>query len=340
MKPFQCFTFNNMKITIYFILISLPFLSSAQFEPQAGQNGSTAIYKDSSVFKMWAKSCKLYRGYQNISNPSAGFASVGDENAPLGKAGTNGVASLGDGGSAILTFEKPISNGEGFDFAVFENGFKEIGGTFDFLEYAFVEVSSDGIRYVRFPSVYAGDASVQVGSFSPTDTRLYHNLAGKYIAGYGTPFDLEELKDSTNLDVNNITHIKLVDVVGSIDPAYGMKDSKGNLVNDTWPTEFPSSGFDLDAVGVINVADPNGILSSNTSSIFQVFPNPSKDFIEVHTSGSPISSIEISDLQGQVLKNVSVTENEKITVSELLQGTYLMKAETANGHFVQKLIVQ
>jgi hypothetical protein len=47
-----------------------------------------------------------------------------------------------------------------------------------------------------------------------------------------------------------------VDVVGSITPAYATYDSQGNMVNDPWPTPYSSSGFDLDAVGVINQLVP------------------------------------------------------------------------------------
>jgi hypothetical protein len=329
-----------MKKTISLLLLSSPLLSIAQFAPQAGQKGSTAIFQDSSAFKAWAKSCKLFRGFQNIANPTAGLASIGDENAPLGKAGTNGVASLGDGGSAIITFETPIANGEGFDFAVFENGFKEIGGTFDFLEFAFVEVSSDGSRFVRFPSEYKGQTATQVGSFEPIDTRLYHNLAGKYTAGYGTPFDLDELKDSIGLDINNITHLKIVDVIGSIDPLIGSKDSKGNMVNETHPTEFPSSGFDLDAVGVIHSVDPTGIFASNQKTIFSFYPNPSRDFVEIKAFNYPISNLEITDMSGLVLKSWTFAENARIDISEIQAGSYLLKANTANGVFAQKLIVK
>jgi hypothetical protein len=328
-----------MKNIIYSIFIFLPLLSIAQFEPQVGQTGTTAIFKDSSAFKSWAKSCKLFRGYQNIANPSAGYASIGDENAPLGKAGTNGVVSLGDAGVAILTFESPIANGEGFDFAVFENGFKEIGGSFDFLEFAFVEVSSDGIRFVRFPSEYKGQTTTQVGSFEPIDTRLYHNLAGKYTAGYGTPFDLDELKDSIGLDINNITHVKIVDVIGSIDPLTGSKDSKGNIVNETYPTEFPSSGFDLDAVGAINLTEPTGILATNQKSVFSIYPNPSHDFIEIKAFNLAISNLEITDMGGLVLKSWTSVENTKLDISKIQAGSYLLKVNTTNGTFAQKLIV-
>ena len=328
-----------MKKIIYLLFLSFPFLLFAQFAPQAGQKGSTAIFKDSSVIKSWAKSCKLFRGYQNIANPAAGYASIGDENAPLGKAGTNGVTSLGDGGTAILTFDTPITNGDGYDFAVFENGFKVNGSSFDALEFAFVEVSSDGIRYVRFPSEYGGQTTTQSGSFEPIDTRLYHNLAGKYTAGYGTPFNLEELKDSIGLDINKITHVRIKDVVGSIDPIYASRDSKGNIVNENYPTEFSSSGFDLDAVGIINSFDPTGIFALNSKSVFSIYPNPSRDFIEVKASNYSITNLEITDMSGLVLKNWTFAENIRMDISDIQAGSYLLKADTPNGTFAQKLIV-
>jgi hypothetical protein len=46
--------------------------------------------------------------------------------------------------------------------------------------------------------------------------------------------------------------VRIIDVVGSIDPAFGTRDSLGNLINEPFPTPFSSSGFDLDAVGVIH----------------------------------------------------------------------------------------
>ena len=146
----------------------------------AVSNGSTkAIQKDSVIFKSWATACTVTRGYQNIDNQSLGFATVGiDENGTL-KAGVNSVVSLGDAGVAVLEFAIPIKNGEGADFAVFENGFNS--GVNQYLELAFVEVSSDGINYVRFPAISKINAAVQTGSFATTDAALIYNLAGKYV---------------------------------------------------------------------------------------------------------------------------------------------------------------
>ena len=197
----------------------------------------------------WATGIEVVRGWQDISNPQFGLADFGTPQDALGPAqgGTNwGVVSLGDGGVAILTFEKPIANGPGWDFAVFENSFDG-----RFLELAFVEVSSDGVNYQRFPAVSLTQTETQIATFGTLDPTYLYHLAGKYQAGYGTPFDLDQIKDVNPLvDVTRITHVRIVDVVGSLNEAYCSYDSQGNKINDPWPTPFGTGGFDLDAVGV------------------------------------------------------------------------------------------
>jgi hypothetical protein len=233
------------------------------FPPAAGQPGSTAIAAGDPRFVEWANSvASLTRGPQNISNPSLGLASFGTPGNALGPsdAATNfaGVVSLGDGGQMTLGFAEPIRNGAGPDFAVFENGFASSG--LAFLELGFVEASSDGTNFFRFAATSDTQTTTQVASFGLLDTTNLNNLAGKYVAGFGTPFDLAELAGvSPLLDVNNIRFVRIVDVVGSIDPLYSTHDSIGNIVNDPWPTPSASSGFDLDAVGVINaLPEPSG----------------------------------------------------------------------------------
>ena len=222
--------------------------SQGPFPPAAGQEGSTAIPYNSSKFVCWSTGIQLSRGYTDISNPVV-RTSFGYPAIALGQAvpSSMDVVSLGDAGEALLTFDRPIVNGPSYDFAVFENGFSDT-----FLELGFVEVSSDGIHFVRFPSVSLTQESPQVDGFGSLDPTNLNNLAGKYRQGYGTPFDLEELKDSVNLDVNNIRFVKIIDVVGCVQDQYARYDSQGHKINDPWPTDFYSGGFDLDAVGVIN----------------------------------------------------------------------------------------
>ncbi|HEY2146353.1 MAG TPA: PEP-CTERM sorting domain-containing protein [Pirellulales bacterium] len=234
------------------------------FPPQAGQPGSTAIAAGDPRFVEWASSVvSLSRGPENVANPSLGLASFGAPTNALGPsdAATNfaGVVSLGDGGQITLGFTQPIRNGAGPDFAVFENGFAS--GGLAFLELGFVEVSSDGLNFFRFPASSLTQTATQVASFGLLDATNLDDLAGKYVAGFGTPFDLGQLAGvSPLLDVNNVNYVRIVDVVGSIDPMYATHDAFGNIVNDPWPTASASSGFDLDAVSVINaVPEPSSL---------------------------------------------------------------------------------
>lgn len=223
-------------------------------------DGSLAIAKDSSIIKSWATGIELHRGPIDLSDPfvvdkDTNLASFGHYSNALGAVSgpTTEVVSLGDGGWATLSFKNPIVNGEGPDFAVFENAIAFSG--LHYGELAFVEVSSDGERFVRFPAHSLTQTVNQLGGFDAFDPTDLHNLAGKDLAGFGTPFDLQELTDSAGLDVNNIRFVRIVDVVGSIDPNYATYDSFGNIINDPWSTPFWSSGFDLDGVAVLNEAD-------------------------------------------------------------------------------------
>ncbi len=241
----------------------------AQFAPPAGQPGTTAIHADSSVFINWATDCFFNRGWMNIADTTLGYPNFGDKDAAIGKAGEGGALSLGDGGLATLFFEYPIYNGPGWDFVVFENAFLA-----DFLEFAFVEVSSDGANFVRFSCTSLTDTMTQTGSFGLTDARKVNNLAGKYEQSYGTPFDLEELKGSPGLDINSISHVRVIDVVGSMNPEIASYDKDGRKINDPFPTPFPSGGFDLDAIGVIHDQTNTAIEDKIINQYLSFYPNP------------------------------------------------------------------
>jgi hypothetical protein len=168
------------------------------------------------------------------------------------------IVCLGRGGEITLTFDPPISNGDGWDLAVFENGFRDT-----FLELAFVEVSSNGVDFVQFDGASLTLIPVPAfGSLDPTDV---DGLAGKYRQGYGTPFDLQDLADKASVtsglvDLDAITHVRIVDIVGD----GSTLDSDGRIIYDPYPTSG-SAGFDLDAVAVSNGADyPDGECTDGT----------------------------------------------------------------------------
>jgi hypothetical protein len=323
-------------LTYIILLFMLNFSDiNAQFDPPAGEVGSKAIHRDSSIFKAWATGCEVQRGPQQIGIPASELADAGEAWMATGKAGLNPIVSLGDWGFAILTFDEPISNGAGFDFAVFENSFDGY-----FLELAHVEVSSDGFNFVRFPSISMTDTSVQVWSFGYVEAIHIYNLAGKYRFDYGTPFDLEDLKDSALVDINNITHVKIIDVVGSIDPELGSRDSRGVLINDPFPTPFPSSGFDLDAVGVLYHQVPANI-EHHTAFQVQMYPNPAQDVFNIRSHGNSFKNIRITDLNGRTVFESSILQTSiEIACSTWDKGIYFVQLNDGksvwNGKFIKQ----
>ena len=319
------------KLSIWILFFSLKALSQ-NYPPPAGQVGSTAMFKDSSAFINWVTGCNLVKGYQDISNTTLGFVTTGDSSMVLGQPLTNGVVSLGDGGSAICTFQYPIKNGPGNDFAVFENSFDDT-----FLELAFVEVSSDGINYVRFPSHSLTDTVIQTGTFGLTDATKLNNLAGKYRGAYGTPFDLQELASNPALNINSITHIKIIDVVGSVNKQFAKRDSYNRIINDPWPTPFPNGGFDLDAIGVIHQNSIIGLKENNLELNFSIYPNPvNKGENIIINSSLEIISITIYNFSGQ---KIFVSNENNINTSNLDSGLYFIEIKSDKSLQTKKLLI-
>lgn len=289
-----------------------------------GTPGCNAIRYDSSAIAGWATTCSVVRGPVDIVDPDGPRVKYGEESFGTGAASsvTTTAVSLGDGGTATLSFAQPIRNVEGPDFAVFENSFNDA-----FLELAFVEVSSDGERYVRFPATSLTPTDVQVGSNGSIDPTMINNLAGKYRVGYGTPFDLEELRDSVGLDIDNVLYVRLVDVVGTIDPLYATFDAEGRMVNDPYPTRdtiWGSGGFDLTGVAVlralqdIDVATPRPRVS--------LWPNPVSDVLTV--SGAAGLDIALFDAMGHRVGHWTASSDRLgIPLSGLPGGVYVLRVD-------------
>lgn len=342
-----------MKFIFSIVNFSIIILASYTLKGQEFIGDSKSVYKDSSIIKAWATEVvNLKRGYINISDTnltvvhqgvSSNIASFGTIENVLGKANGQTI-SLGDGGEITLSFQSPIKNGNGSDFAIFENGFfsPPNQNIFAFIELAFVEVSSDGENFFRFPSISNQQTEMQVTSFQATDYRLYENLAGNYPVFWGTAFDLEDLQfylaDNNTLDLDNIIQVKIIDVVGSINLEYANYDSQENIINEAFPTPFASCGFDLDAVAVIN--ENEVYINENFFSKISIFPNPAKEFIIIKFDELDffIDDVIFYDLSGQITKKVninSIISSIEINVSDLKPGIYFIKI----GNQYKKIII-
>lgn len=313
---------------IKWILVLIPFAGWSQsFAPEPGITGSTAIHKDSSAITFWADNVTIERGFLDIADQSQGYASYGVASDAEGPADGISVVSLGDGGIATYYFSEPVSDGNGPDFAIFENGFAD-----HYIELAFVEVSSDDLNYFRFPAISEAPTVVQLSNFDFSNCRYFYNLAGKYRANYGTPFDLAELDSISGLDINAITSIRIIDVVGSINPNYGTTDDLGTLINDTYPTAFPSGGFDLDALALLQ---PYSLGISELEKEIICYPNPVQDVL--YFSGGENVDFQLFDNTGRLVESGN---SNQVEMTGLNSGMYTLKI-MVNGagsvHLIQKI---
>lgn len=333
---------SRFTLSVLFVLLQLLSKSGlSQYAPQVGSIGCTAIHADSSILHFWATDVlKSQLGYKDISDTSLGLAAVGTADFTIGKA-DHMTFSLGDSGSIELGFDHEIYNGPGPDFVVFENGFS-FGGDSTFLELAFVEVADSSGIFVRFPANSLTDTSFQVSAFGSVNASKINNLAGKYIGNYGTPFDLEDLKNIPNLNLGHIQKIKIIDVVGSLQQNFASKDANGRKINDPWPTPFASGGFDLDAVGIINYVVKTNVKELNPNQ-FSVYPNPTNVNGEIRVQGKlPLIGYRVFDVFGNEIGGADFISAENIfkIIAPNKAGIYFIQIVAAGESSLQKFVVQ
>ncbi|WP_231593712.1 leucine-rich repeat protein [Methanosarcina siciliae] len=285
-------------------------------------DGKTDCGTVNPIFMTWASTVVDYSPAdqsitESFSDPGKTLGPVTGDNFDIVSLGDLDQDQINAGelpGSVTLGFDLPIADGEGPDLAVFENGFIVSGTESIFAELAYVEVSTDGIVFARFPSISL--TSGQVGGYGSIDPTYVYNLVGKHVNAYGdswgTPFDLSTLAQAPevlngSVDLNSINYVRIVDIPGSGD----FKDSQGNPIYDGWVT-WGSGGLDLEAVGVINI----GVASA-----------PVADFTSDVTSGTAPLTVQFNDAStGVILDYAWDFDNDGIVDSTLQNPSFTYEA--------------
>jgi hypothetical protein len=276
----------------FFIFVAtLTCAIAGPYPGAAGTAGSDAVSKDDPAIKAWASGHLDYDWGANVSStwriPSKAYGAATED--------VFDIVCLGDSGKITMYFPHPIKDGAGADFAVFENSFSNT-----FLELAFVEVSSDGTNFFRFPN-----DSLTPSATNSIDATNLSGLAGKHRGGYGTPFDLAMLEASPSLDKSNVRFVRLIDIFGN----GSAKDSSGDPIYDPYPNTG-SAGFDLDAIGVIHQNDGGFrmLRAVFTAAGFEIEwqSNPGRSYRVERSLGSLGNWQQVQVLSGQVDRGSTV----------------------------------
>ncbi len=141
-------------------------------------------------------------------------------------------------------------------------------------------------------------------------------------------------KESTGLFYGNVTGAAPGDDIVELDFLMTTPAAAGNSVAAQVKLDNILINFDAveSLLGVNNVA--------STSNKFTVFPNPAKSIVTVSNADASISAVELTDLNGRVVKNVSVSNlsDVQVSISDLAQGVYMMKITSDKGVATKKII--
>jgi hypothetical protein len=243
------------------------------------------------------------------------------------------VLTLGEGGSVTLGFDVAIVDGPGADFTTFENGFVFGAGSV-FSEVAFVEVSTDGVSFARFPSKYAGSgtnmgAQRALCGGMPVVANALTNTVSAFdpsVSG-GEAFDLADLANEPSVIAGDVL-LSDVHFVRLVDCAAGSTDAFGTPL-------AAAGGADIDAVAVIN-SDVNARANEPTCELFLdaqnrvnlVLGDPNGvfdiDFSTLHASWN-LSALPL-DVLIQTFQVVSFAPNEIVLRSPSLNGSGILAA--------------
>ena len=220
-------------------------LVAGPYSPGPESVGSVAIdaFEDADMtlrnpeLVAWANAFLNYLPGPNVSQTwQTPWGALGPSDDTGYAGNTITIVTLGDGGSITLSFATPILDTDGFDLVVFENGVSTTAGR-GFFELAFVEVSTDGVVFLRFPARSTTPTPTSPYAFLELDPTNLDGMAGKYPATYGTPFDFAWL------GLTSVSHVRIVDILGNGQTF----DANNQPIYDPYPTAG-SAGFDLDAV--------------------------------------------------------------------------------------------
>ncbi len=259
---------------------------------------------------------------QSLGPPRGGGLTVGSLH----------VASLGVGGSLTLGFDVTIMDGPGADIAVFENAFLDFTLAGAYSETAYVEVSTDGVVFARFPTSYAGPAG-PLSPFGTTPLGSYGGLAGRRpvlanadgneldpripTEAGGSAYDLADLGRTAEVvsgavDLDRIHFVRLVDAVD------GELDKKGNTI---WDNSGPAGSADIDAVTALNH-------TGNRDN--------KRPVVDLRVDGGQDLHVIFEDAQGMadIVEVTATLSFVEIDLMEVLAQFELVEASKSRVHFV------
>jgi hypothetical protein len=161
------------------------------------------------------------------------------------------------------------------------------------------------------------------------------------IVGTATINNSNATVNATVTFASNITSLApIISVSGfaSVNPASGVTQNFTNPVTYTVTAQDASTK----QWTVTITKQTTGINNISSNESIKIYPNPSKDFINIDLSNSDakVSSMKISNVQGQIISEQNVSNQiERISVTNFADGIYILQLNSDKGILTQKIII-
>ena len=190
-------------------------------------------------------------------------------------------------------------------------------------------------------TMYSRGINLQAGS--PATVTFYvenylnaSSSPGSYVLTVGNGQDSAS-QTTTIATVPSVTNTTFVLKTYTFTPTTAGVYYFGILNNSPAVTAAETQALLIDNFTVTQVLANNQILDSK----FSTYPNPAKNVVNItNTTDASISAIEMTDLNGRVVKSIKLSEvsEAQVNISDLSQGVYMMKITTSQGIATKKVI--
>ncbi|MDH6253636.1 hypothetical protein M2347_003363 [Chryseobacterium sp. H1D6B] len=294
--------------------------------------------KKTLFFSLFASlvSLNAYSQTETISFETSEGYTLGDVNGQKGWTYWGGL----DANTGMVANTSATNGVNSMNFASF--GYMEEAGAekavtgYNKTEYSFdykIEaIGGSDYTMAVWDAAYAPVAVFSVG-YQSGNLRIYDDAEAGVVSTTtnltpGTWYNLKMIVDMTARTVEYFVNNTSLGVKTVSATATGF-----NII-DFYYDDF-ETGYTVDNIKIINAAQlaTSEVSSKNTLT---VSPNPTSDFINIKTQ-EKITSVELFDASGKLVLTTT-TGTDKIKVSELEKGLYLVKINTAKGSTTKKMM--